>query len=142
MSRVHDALRRAQQSPPAGENAAPESAPNAGFAGRYAPPSGGEAPRGQAAVDRSAVAAILEKIQEVAFAPSPDGHLVDGTRPHEAPTEEFRTLRTRLNHMQTLQPIHSLVVTSPSPAEGKSFAAVNLALVESNLAGNLTVLAD
>ena len=33
--------------------------------------------------------------------------------------EEFRTLRTRLNHMKSLQPIHTVVVTSPSPAEGK-----------------------
>jgi receptor protein-tyrosine kinase len=35
-----------------------------------------------------------------------------------------------------------VVVTSPSPAEGKSFAAANLALAESHLAGNLTLLAD
>jgi receptor protein-tyrosine kinase len=44
--------------------------------------------------------------------------------------------------MQSLQPIHSIVITSPSPAEGKSFAAVNLALAESHLAGNMTLLAD
>jgi protein-tyrosine kinase len=152
MSRVHDALRRAQQTPPAAGSPPQEAVPNAGFAGRYAAPTGGEAapvqaPPSQAApsqapLDRTSVAGILERIQEVPFAPSADAHLVDGTRPHEAPTEEFRTLRTRLNHMQTLQPIHSLVITSPSPAEGKSFAAVNLALVEANLAGNLTVLAD
>jgi receptor protein-tyrosine kinase len=51
-------------------------------------------------------------------------------------------LRTRLNHLQKLQPIHSIVVTSPSPAEGKSFTAANLALAESHLEGNLTLLAD
>ena len=56
--------------------------------------------------------------------------------------EEFRTLRTRLNHMKSLQPIHSVVVTSPSPAEGKSLSAANLALAESHLAGNSTLLAD
>jgi len=44
--------------------------------------------------------------------------------------------------MQSLQPIHIVVVTSPSPAEGKSFAAVNLALAEAQLAGNLTLLCD
>ncbi len=88
------------------------------------------------------LASLLSRVQEVPFTPSPDAHLIDATRPHEAPTEEFRTLRTRLNHLQTLQPIHSIVVTSPSPAEGKSFAAVNLAIAESALAGNLTVLCD
>jgi receptor protein-tyrosine kinase len=56
--------------------------------------------------------------------------------------EEFRTLRTRLNHMKSLQPIHSIVVTSPSPAEGKSLSAANLALAESHLAGNPTLLGD
>jgi receptor protein-tyrosine kinase len=34
------------------------------------------------------------------------------------------------------------VVTSPSPAEGKSFAAVNLAVAESQLEGNRTLLMD
>ena len=47
--------------------------------------------------------------------------------------EEFRTLRTRLNHMKSLQPIHTVVVTSPSPAEGKSLSATNLALAEAHL---------
>ncbi len=88
------------------------------------------------------VDSLLGRIQEVPFAPSPDAHLIDASRPHEAPTEEFRTLRTRLNHLQSLQPIHSVVVTSPSPAEGKSLAAANLALAESHLAGNLTLLCD
>jgi capsular exopolysaccharide synthesis family protein len=44
--------------------------------------------------------------------------------------------------MQSLQPIHTVVVTSPSPAEGKSFAATNLALAEAQLSGNLTLLCD
>ncbi|MCX6597871.1 MAG: polysaccharide biosynthesis tyrosine autokinase [Acidobacteria bacterium] len=85
---------------------------------------------------------LLDRILEVPFTPAPDAHLIDASRPHEAPTEEFRTLRTRLNHLQSLQPIHSIVVTSPSPAEGKSLGAVNLALAESQLSGNLTLLAD
>ena len=85
---------------------------------------------------------IFDSIQEITFNPSPDGLLIDPTRPHEAPTEEFRTLRTRLNHMQTLQPIHTVVVTSASPAEGKSFAAMNLALTQSQLAGKRVLIAD
>jgi receptor protein-tyrosine kinase len=85
---------------------------------------------------------LLEQIQEIPLNPAPEAHLIDGSRPHEAPTEEFRTLRTRLNHLQGLQPIHTIVVTSPSPAEGKSFAAVNLALAEAQLSNNLTLLAD
>ena len=125
MSRVHEALRRAeslwtgtgqrQESPsylPAG---APESA---------------------------GLHDLLEKISEVPFQPIPEAHLIDSSHPHDAPGEEFRTLRTRLNHLQSLQPIHSLVITSPSPAEGKSFTAANLAMAEAHLAGNNTLLAD
>jgi receptor protein-tyrosine kinase len=130
MSRVHDALRRAEQS------------------GALAPP----APRGngdaRAAVASSSfdagpnLAGLLEQVEEVPLRTATDSLLIDVSRPHEAPMEEFRTLRTRLNHMKSLQPIHSVVVTSPSPAEGKSLSAANLALAQAHLAGNTTLLAD
>jgi receptor protein-tyrosine kinase len=85
---------------------------------------------------------LLEHIEEIPFHTAPDSLLIDVSRPHEAPMEEFRTLRTRLNHLKTLQPIHSVVVSSPSPAEGKSLTAANLALAQAHLAGNTTLLAD
>jgi protein-tyrosine kinase len=130
MSRVHDALRRAQQSgllsPPA--------------AGRLRPDAPGPA---TAVLDSGpSMSGLLEQVVEIPFRTATDSLLIDVTRPHEAPMEEFRTLRTRLNHMKSLQPIHSVVVTSPSPAEGKSLSAANLALAESHLAGNMTLLAD
>ncbi len=85
---------------------------------------------------------LLEQVAEIPFHPPSDSLLIDVTRPHEAPSEEFRSLRTRLNHMQSLQPIHSVVITSPSPAEGKSLTAMNLALAQAQLSGSLTLLAD
>jgi capsular exopolysaccharide synthesis family protein len=88
------------------------------------------------------LAGLLELVEEVPFRTATDSLLIDATRPHQAPMEEFRTLRTRLNHMQSLQPIHTVVVTSASPAEGKSLTAANLALAEAHLAGNTTLLAD
>jgi receptor protein-tyrosine kinase len=78
----------------------------------------------------------------VPFQPALESHLLDINNSHETPAEEFRTLRTRLNHLQTLQPLHTVVVTSPSPAEGKTFTAVNLALAQSQLAENLVLLGD
>ena len=128
MSRVHDALRRAEQ---AGLLSPPQARLN---------PEARSAPA--AVLDGPDLSGLLEHIQEVPFRTATDSLLIDLTRPHEAPMEEFRTLRTRLNHMKSLQPIHSLVVTSPSPAEGKSLCAANLALAESHLAGNTTLLAD
>jgi len=130
MSRVHDALRRAEQS---GELAPP------------APRSNGDARAAASAPNLDAgpnLSGLLEQVQEVPFRTATDSLLIDVSRPHEAPMEEFRTLRTRLNHMKSLQPIHSVVVTSPSPAEGKSLSAANLALAQAHLAGNTTLLAD
>jgi receptor protein-tyrosine kinase len=47
-----------------------------------------------------------------------------------------------MNHLQTVQPLHTIVVSSPSPAEGKTFTAVNLALAESHLAESSILLGD
>jgi protein-tyrosine kinase len=121
MSRVHDALRRAEQR---GDN------------GRLSRRARSHVPVMKQFQE------LLQEVQEIPYTPATDSYLVEITHPHGAPSEEFRTLRTRLNHLQKLQPIHSVVITSPCPAEGKSFAAVNLALAEAQLAGNLTLLAD
>ena len=129
MSRVHEALRRAGQlpNPDSGAGSAP------GPAGSNGEPGDSGAPD---------LSTLLEQIEEIPFNPAPESHLIDLHRPMETPSEEFRSLRTKLNHMQTLQPIHSVVVTSPSPAEGKSFTTLNIALAESHLADNLVLCAD
>ncbi len=133
MSRVHDALRRAEQMEAT-------QAPLARAAGTSLPPDA----RPDLATIQAAPGAggLLEQLQEVPFTPAPEALLIDVARPQDAPSEEFRSLRTRLNHLQSLQPIHTVVVTSPSPAEGKSFVAANLALAESQLAANPILLAD
>src|SRR5579863_6846816 len=130
MSRVHDALRRAEQS---GALTPPAPRSNGDAPAAAAPPSFDAGPN---------LAGLLEQVQEVPFRTATDSLLIDVSRPHEAPMEEFRTLRTRLNHMKSLHPIHSVVVSSPSPAEGKSLTAANLALAQAHLAGNTTLLAD
>jgi receptor protein-tyrosine kinase len=85
---------------------------------------------------------MLTEVRVVPFSPAPESHLLDLGNSHETPAEEFRTLRTRLNHLQSLQPLHTVVVTSPSPAEGKTFTAVNLALAQSHLAESSVLLGD
>ena len=135
MSRVHDALRRAEKSgalPPPVQRPAATADPMAGSA--VLDPG---VTNGVTNFD-----GLLELVQEVPFRAATDSLLIDVSRPHEAPMEEFRTVRTRLNHLKTLQPIHSIVITSASPAEGKSLSAANLALAEAHLAGNTTLLAD
>jgi receptor protein-tyrosine kinase len=133
MSRVHDALRRAEQqgAPPAATAEVPA-----------APAFGARSPFQTEVRSPMGVSGVLGEVREIPFTPAPEALLLDSNRPQDAPSEEFRSLRTRLNHLQHLQPIHTVVITSPSPAEGKSFAAANLALAESQMAGNLTLLAD
>jgi receptor protein-tyrosine kinase len=64
-----------------------------------------------------------------------------GFRP-ETPSEEFRTLRTRLEQLQATRTIQTVLVASPSEKEGKSFTAGNLALAEAQLPDNPTLLCD
>lgn len=87
-------------------------------------------------------AGFLDRLDEVPFQPAPEALLIDLSSSHDPPNEEFRSLRTRLNHLQNLQPLHTIVITSPSPAEGKSFVAANLAIAQAQLSGNYTLLAD
>jgi capsular exopolysaccharide synthesis family protein len=47
--------------------------------------------------------------------------------PHSMMAEQLRQVRTRLQHSSSLDTIRSLLVTSPSPGDGKSTIACNLA---------------
>ena len=84
----------------------------------------------------------LDSLRTVAFRPAPDAVLVDPLRPTETPSEEFGTLRTSLAYLKAERGIRSMLVTSSSPGEGKSFTAANLALAEAQLADNPTLLCD
>lgn len=151
MSRVHDALRRAEQStelpeempPAAGEEAPPippSRVPEAPRTPEFLPIRAGTA--AAPPVRLNIQPGLLAETALVPFNPAPESHLLDLNNSHETPAEEFRTLRTRLNHLQTLQPLHTVVVTSPSPAEGKTFTAVNLALAQAHLTESSVLLGD
>lgn len=84
----------------------------------------------------------LEQIPTIPFRASGKILLMDPLRPSETPSEEFRALRTRLEQMQATRATQSVLVTSPSSADGKSFTAANLALAEAQLAANPTLLCD
>ncbi|HEY3938236.1 MAG TPA: CpsD/CapB family tyrosine-protein kinase [Bryobacteraceae bacterium] len=156
MSRVHDALRKATQDNPLPSKAAAPRLPRipseAGL-DLASPPSAIAVYARETVILADASTApgesgpgnmeeCIKNARQVTFHPLSDALLVNPDKPREAPAEEFRTLRTRLNHLQTLQPLHTLVVTSASPAEGKSFTAVNLALTQAQLANKRILLAD
>ncbi|HWE52876.1 MAG TPA: CpsD/CapB family tyrosine-protein kinase [Bryobacteraceae bacterium] len=156
MSRVHDALRRAEQLLESGlaegqsidDRRAVVLADENGLAERDSPidiPNQNGAGSGLVRTDSKQLDVdwrnFLARCKIVPYQPAPETHLIDPERPHEVPAEEFRSLRTRLNHLQSQQELHSLVVTSASPAEGKTFTAVNLALAQAQLE-NAVLLAD
>jgi receptor protein-tyrosine kinase len=139
MSRVHDALRRAERGGAAAEPALASTTTDRVSNGASFSNNGksvGDIGKGHLR------AGALEQVKVVPYQPAPETHLLDLENSLETPAEEFRTLRTRLNHLQTLQPLHTVLVTSPSPAEGKTFTAVNLALAQAQLSENSVLLGD
>ena len=166
MSRVHDALRRASQDrsapprqsrteriqPRAEEpvSAAQLETPNIPAPPPVAPPP--PAPPSYSSlpvrmgsdveISREDMEVVIHAAHQIPYNPQKDALVVNIMQPREAPAEEFRTLRTRLNHLQSTQPLHTLVITSASPAEGKSFTAANLAISQAQLAGKRVLLAD
>ena len=144
MSRVHDALRRAEQAGAVAPPAPPAKPPVSSLAvtALAVEESPAVTVTAPPPVTAPPLDGLLGLVRSIPFRPLPEALLIDAAHTHDAPAEEFRTLRTRLNHMQSLQPIHTVVVSSPSPTEGKSFVAANFALAEAQLAGNMVLLAD
>ncbi|MFL6415528.1 MAG: CpsD/CapB family tyrosine-protein kinase [Bryobacteraceae bacterium] len=162
MSRVHDALRRASQdrSVPSRQSRSDRFQPRAeepvtttaqvetpNYPPPPPPPPPVHAPvpaRFGSEVDpaREDMEVVIHAAHKIPYNPQKDALVVNIMQPREAPAEEFRTLRTRLNHLQSSQPLHTLVITSASPAEGKSFTAANLAISQAQLAGKRVLLAD
>jgi non-specific protein-tyrosine kinase len=67
--------------------------------------------------------------------------LITLEHPHSPQAESFRLLRTGILHSPFAEGVRSLVVTSPSPREGKSTTAANLSVVLAQ-AGHKVILVD
>jgi capsular exopolysaccharide synthesis family protein len=63
-------------------------------------------------------------------------------QPQSAVAEQFRTLRARIDSLTASQPVRSIAVTSANDGDGKTMAAVNLALVMSMSVGRKVALVD
>lgn len=70
-----------------------------------------------------------------------DVFIYSANNPRSLASEEFRTLRLNLDFAGVAKPLKTILVTSPSPAEGKSSIASNLAIVMAQ-GGKKVVLLD
>jgi non-specific protein-tyrosine kinase len=68
-------------------------------------------------------------------------NLITLTDPRSPVSEAYRALRTNLSFYSLDEPVRTLVVTSPSPDDGKSLTAANLAVTMAQ-GGMRTILVD
>lgn len=148
MSRIHEALKKAEQERASGAGAdmplpSTENAPGDVPAANDAVlefESREDLPRREGPISATPVmmpvAAPLEYLRfddlrkrcaHPEWNPDPNVNVFANPTLSEHGAEQFRTLRSRLYQSRTHQPLRSLLVTSSVPGEGKTFVTVNLA---------------
>lgn len=125
MSRIHDALKKAEQEREAvqGEGLLPtaELRPSAVPTGTGV--SGGE----ENLHPRLSVDALLAHCGHHTWTPQPKFRELFGASSVPAGAEELRTLRSRLYQIRDRQPLRTVLITSAMPGEGKTFLTASLA---------------
>lgn len=147
MSRIHEALKKAEQERAATQGGAVQ--PSFSTAPVLDPPVFTE--REAMSLENSAPSAgdnpfgldvLLARCPQREWRPSTEPLLFMNGNDSARGTEEYRTLRSRLYHLREKQPLKTLLVTSALPREGKSFTASNLAQVMVRQHGRRALLID
>ncbi len=149
MSRIHDALKKAeeekmQKSPADSPEVQPvayvaDEPTHEAAAATMAPISAGQ----QVVVSPVHAEAALQRCASVEWHPDRRIALFLDANSQVAPgMEEFRTLRARLFQMRAKKPLKTILVSSALPDEGKSFVSGNLAQVFARQRGGRTLLVD
>jgi len=158
MSRIHEALKRAEQ-----ERAAGQSAPTKERQAEQAiassvieavPPTSNISPQAvfphlQAArteaervTDPVQFDGLWAKCAQVQWKPDPAAIVFRNADPFYPGTEQFRTLRSRLYRIRESQPLQTVLISSAIPAEGKTMVSSNLAFALVRQAGCRVLLID
>lgn len=132
MSRIHEALKKAEeQRPPAWKPADPTPLGFGGDDGIAMAPGVVPSPR-RGEMPTAGRCLRLEELRQRCIKPgwklSPDYDVFSTKQSSALCAEQFRTLRSRLYRLREKSPIRTLLVTSTLPGEGKTFVALNLAL--------------
>ena len=151
MSRIHDALRRAERSGQTASEPVLDILADALPATNDAPQTSFPSVEAEVALTGSSPEAAvttnpdpaLAKFREQEWTPNRSQVLfVQGDSSRSAEQEQFRTLRSRLLQIRAQQPLKTLLVTSALPGEGKTFVAANLAVVLARQHGRRVLLVD
>lgn len=85
---------------------------------------------------------LLARSPQLEWTPDPTVMLFMNGDDNAQGTEQYRTLRSRLYHLREEMPLKKVLVTSALPKEGKSFTASNLAQVMVRQHGRRALLID
>jgi protein-tyrosine kinase len=142
MGKVYDALKRAEEQ-------RARRVQDATSASAAAPPMF-EPTRAAGAEPRAARSRrLLSRLTRMARKPAPtetasqlNKRRITLLQPESFVAEQFRTLRARLDSLSSTRPVRTLAVTSALPGDGKTLAAIGLAVVNSMQPGRRVVLVD
>jgi protein-tyrosine kinase len=136
MSRIHEALKRAEE-----ERGATQSGAMQGELGPV--PAAGDGMRATAVVELpGGLEAMLARTTQAQWKPDASTMLFANGNDGARGTEEYRTLRSRLYHLREKMALKTILVTSALPKEGKSFTSANLAQVMARQHGRRVLLID
>ena len=158
MSRIHEALKKAEQERAASQAASTQPNLTGSIAAEPLPTIVEEpsesSPAGTAAGGASfpeampsfgnsySLDALLARCPQLQWEPDEKTMLFFNGDESARGTEEFRTLRSRLYHAREKMTLKKILVTSALPKEGKSFTAANLAQVMVRQRGRRVLLVD
>jgi protein-tyrosine kinase len=158
MSRIHEALKKAEQeraaqggpSQPYAATVASEASVMASVEEQRVEVAAGVSPSEgvpltsamPAFASHFSVDTLLARCAPQAWSPDEKTMLFFNGDDHARGTEEFRTLRSRLYHVREKMPLKKVLITSALPKEGKSFTAANLAQVLVRQHGRRVLLID
>jgi protein-tyrosine kinase len=156
MSRIHEALKKAEQERAASQGGQIQPSYAASTAAEPPVTIAEEGPLGAAAPASSApftsgmpsfaspfsLDALLARCPQLQWQPDEKTMLFFNGDDSARGTEEFRTLRSRLYHAREKMTLKKILVTSALPKEGKSFTSANLAQVLVRQHGRRVLLID
>ncbi len=146
MSRIHEALKRAEQERVLRGGAQPRNASEGPSVLQEMPSQVAPVGDGHIILSQSSLPendTLLSSCPTLEWNPDPSIMLFMSGNDAARGTEEYRTLRSRLYHLREKAALlKSVLVTSALPKEGKSFTAANLAQVLVRQHGRRVLLID